>query len=301
MQQVDLQYSPGAVSPVIYVSQMDSGRQFRLVIYNEDGSAFTPEAGTTASIDGIKPDKKAFSYTDNISVSGNVVTITTKLQMTCVKGTVVCEVRFKKDGKNIGTINFNMIVEPSPINEDADISETELPAIIELATEEAQAAIEAAARSDASAILAQSYAEGGTNTRTGEDTDNAKYYKEQADIQAEAAANSATAAADRAEDAEAWAVGKRDGVPVTSSDETYENNSKFYAQQADASADNASDSEQAAKISEQNAKASEDILQYYVDFVIPRFVIANNRLYVSNAPTGEFVVANNRLYIKNAS
>ena len=300
MQQVDLLYSPGAVSPVICVSQMDSGRQFKLIIYNEDGSPYTPPAGTTASIDGIKPDKKAFSYTDNISISGNVVTITTKLQMTCVKGTVVCEVRFKNGTTNIGTLNFNMIVEPSPINEDADISETELPAIIELATEEAQAAIEAAARSDANAILAESYAKGGTNTRTGEDTDNAKYYKEQADSQAEAAASSAADAADSAEDAEAWAVGERGGVPVGSLDETYENNSKYYANEADDSASNAFASEQNAKLSEQNAKASENILQYYVTFVIPHFVIANNRLYISNASHGEFTVANNRLYIKDA-
>lgn len=300
MQIADLQYAPGAVGPVIYVSQNDVGRQFQLRIYDSNGSAYTPPAGSTCSVDGIKPDKKAFSYTDNVSLSGNVVTITTKLQMTCVKGTVECEVRFKKDGNNIGTLNFKMIVEPSPINEDADISQTELPAIIELAEEEAQAAIEAADRSNASAILAESYAKGGTNTRTGEDTDNAKYYKEQADSQAEAAASSAADAADSAEDAEAWAVGERGGVPVGSLDETYENNSKYYANEADDSASNAFASEQNAKLSEQNAKASENILQYYVTFVIPHFVIANNRLYISNASHGEFTVANNRLYIKDA-
>src|SRR5574344_1832144 len=33
---------------------------------------------------------------------------------------------------------------------------------------------------DADATLAKSYAVGGTSSRTGEDTDNAKYYKEQA-------------------------------------------------------------------------------------------------------------------------
>ncbi len=299
MQIADLQYAPGTVGPVIHVSQNDVGRQFQLRIYDSGGSAYTPPAGSTCSVDGIKPDKKAFSYTDNVSVSGNVVTITTKLQMTCVKGTVECEVRFKKDGNNIGTLNFKMIVEPSPINEDADISQTELPAIIELAEEEAQAAIEAADRSNASAILAESYAKGGTNTRTGEDTDNAKYYKEQAKNQADAAEASKNAAMQSEEDAEAWAVGERGGVPVASGDETYENNSKFYAQQADTSADNASASEQAAKLSEQNAKASENILQYYVTFVIPRFVIQNNRLYISDAAVGEFIVANNRLYIKN--
>lgn len=36
-----------------------------------------------------------------------------------------------------------------------------------------------------------------------------------------------------AEDAEAWAVGTRGGVPVSSSDETYHNNSKWYAQNPD--------------------------------------------------------------------
>ena len=32
--------------------------------------------------------------------------------------------------------------------------------------------------------------------------------------------------------AEAWAVGKRHGVPVPETDQTYHNNSKYYAEQA---------------------------------------------------------------------
>ena len=43
------------------------------------------------------------------------------------------------------------------------------------------------------------------------------------------AAGSATAAAASAQDSEAWAVGQRGGVDVPASDETYENNSKYYA------------------------------------------------------------------------
>lgn len=46
------------------------------------------------------------------------------------------------------------------------------------------------------------------------------------------AANSATAAGDSAEDSEAWAIGERGGVPVTSGDPAYENNAKYYAQAA---------------------------------------------------------------------
>lgn len=40
------------------------------------------------------------------------------------------------------------------------------------------------------------------------------------------------AATEQSEDAEAWAVGERDGVPVESSDETFENNARFYAEEA---------------------------------------------------------------------
>lgn len=332
MQVIDLQYVPIGVNPVIHVSQYDVGRQFQLKIY--DGStAYSMPNDTTARIDGLKPDGTAFSYTDAVSVSGNVVTVTTKDQMTVLSGAVICEIRFSDSSLNdIGTLNFKLEVEKSPIDNDIPISDTEIPAIIDLArthmlnaeawavgtkngvdvgsdapqyhsnskywsdesadsaTASANSATAASGSADAasgsatasanSATLSQSWAVGGTNTRQGEDTNNSKHFSE---------------------DAEAWAVGKRGGVDVETTDRTYQNNSKYYSDQSRASAGNAFTSEQNAKLSEQNAKASEDILDYYVDFVIPRFVIANNRLYVSDAARGEFIVANNRLYIKNAS
>ena len=43
---------------------------------------------------------------------------------------------------------------------------------------------------------------------------------------------SATSAATSESNSEAWAVGERGGTPVPSSDVTYENNSKYYAEQA---------------------------------------------------------------------
>lgn len=213
MQIVDLQYSPGIITPVIHVSQMDVGRQFQLRVFNDDGTAYSMPAGSTLSIDGIKPDKKAFSYTDNITISGNIITITTKLQMTCVQGEVSCEVRFKKDGNNVGTLNFKMLVEPSPINEDADISNTELPAIIELAEEEAQMAIEAAGRASLSATSAQTSATAAGNSAT-------------------AAAQSATSADTNALKSEGFAVGKQNNVDVPTTSPYYHKNAKYYAEVA---------------------------------------------------------------------
>ena len=42
-----------------------------------------------------------------------------------------------------------------------------------------------------------------------------------------------------AEESEAWAIGERNGIPVLDDDETYQNNSKWYAQQSENSADSA--------------------------------------------------------------
>ena len=135
MQSVNLQITPTGICPVVNVSQYDVGRQFTLALY--DGStAYIPPSGTTARIDGVKPDGHTFSYTDAVSISNNIVTITTKEQMTVVKGAVTCELRFTKNNDNIGTLNFVLNVEPSPINENTDPSDTEIPAIIDLARQE---------------------------------------------------------------------------------------------------------------------------------------------------------------------
>lgn len=132
MQSINLQIAPGAVNPVINVSQNDVGRQFQLKLY-DGAAAYTLPTGTTASIEGIKPDGHAFSYSDAVSVSGSILTVTTKLQMTVVAGRVICEIRLRKSGLDLGSLNFVMLVEESPINENVDPSDTEIPAIIELA------------------------------------------------------------------------------------------------------------------------------------------------------------------------
>lgn len=57
-------------------------------------------------------------------------------------------------------------------------------------------------------------------------------------------------------EAEAWAVGKRDGVPVTEEDDTYHNNSKWYSDQAALAETAASASEQTASQKASQAAAS---------------------------------------------
>lgn len=227
MQSVNLQIRPNGVKPVIYVSQNDIGRQFQLILY-DGATAYNLPSGATAEINGIKPDHKGFSFTEQISVSGNVATVTTTQQMTIVHGDVDCEVRFFKDGFDIGTLNFIMKVEPSPINEDTDISETVLPEIFALAEEQM--------------LNAEAWAAGtkdGTPVGSSEPQyeNNSKWYSEES-----------------SRNGEAWAIGERDGEPVTSDDPTYHNNSKYYAQQ---SAGSAMASSSSATASANSATASE--------------------------------------------
>ncbi|MBQ1292685.1 MAG: hypothetical protein IIY21_01490 [Clostridiales bacterium] len=255
-QTLKLNLIPGGVLPRVNVSQYDAGsRTIKATLYNGP-SLFTIPTGASISVRGTKKDNTGFAY--DCTWSGSVVTFTITEQMAVFPGEVVTELVISKSGQILGTSNFIIWVEDAALKSDVDISETEIPAIIELAREQeanAEASAEAAAQSE----------------------DNAATSETNAAQSASDASDSATAAAQSASDA------------VDS------------ASAAAESEDNASDSEQAAKLSEQNAKASEDILQYYVDFVIPRFTIANNRLYIGDAATGEFIVANNRLYIKNAS
>ena len=146
---LNLNLTPGGVPEVAHVSQYDVDRPITCKLW--DGSQeYTIPAGADVKINGIKPDKHGFSYSPDdgyISIDSGrqAVLISTALQMTCVNGPVICEIVIEKDDSVIGTINFTMEVEEGPLNDDTIISDTELPAIIAEAEEQAERAEAAAA------------------------------------------------------------------------------------------------------------------------------------------------------------
>jgi len=71
------------------------------------------------------------------------------------------------------------------------------------------------------------------------------------------ASDSATAADGSAKDAEAYAVGKRGGTDVGSSDPAYHNNAKYYAQQASGSASDAATAKGAAETAQGLAESAQ--------------------------------------------
>lgn len=97
-------------------------------------------------------------------------------------------------------------------------------------------------------LTSKSYAKGSTGIREGEDTDNAKYYSEQASISADNAKTSETKAATSESNAKTSEINAS----------TSESNAKTSESNAKASETNASVSESNAKTSETNAKASEN-------------------------------------------
>ena len=111
-----------------------------------------------------------------------------------------------------------------------------------------------------SATKAQSYATGGTNSRTGEDTDNAKYYSQQSAQSQSAAAESADTASTKAEEAAASAATAKTSADNAAGSANIANEkANSAANSATIAVSNSSAAQQYAS----NAAASADTAQNY--------------------------------------
>ena len=194
VQTFSLNLIPESAPVVVHVDQYDEGTGRFLISLYEGGAAYSPASGATVVIQGTKPDGHGFLY--NASLSGNVVTANLEKQMTVVAGKVLAQIVVTESTGRTGSFKFILEVQASALPSDTDMSESDYQAIEEL-IEEAQE-------------VAQEVAEDRT-----------------------AAENAATSAEDSAEDAEAWAKGTRNGTAVPPADPTYQQNSKYWAGQAE--------------------------------------------------------------------
>lgn len=167
-QTLQLNLVPKGINQRLYATQYDYGsRSLQFEIYNGN-ERFTLTSGMSALIEGTKPDRHGFSYSATVNTTSNIVEADLTQQMTAVEGDTLCEIVITKSGERIGTLNFVLAVQAAGVNDNTVVSDTEIPAIIDLAREQ---------------VL----------------------------------------------DAEAWANGTRNGVPIGSSDPAYEKNAKYYA------------------------------------------------------------------------
>lgn len=121
MEQVNLNIVPNGVKPVCHASQYDRGRQIRLNLYDGD-SHYTLSGAETIELNVKKADGTI--YTDSITnTESDYLVITTVQQMTAVSGENNCSIKITEGNTTIGTLNFTLNVEKSPLD-DGDPSES---------------------------------------------------------------------------------------------------------------------------------------------------------------------------------
>lgn len=149
-QNFDLNMIPESEPVIVRVNQYDTGMG-RLVahLYNGD-LAYTPASGATVVIQGTKPDLHGFQY--EATLSGNTVTADLKQQMTACFGDVRTQIVVTESNGKTGTFVFILKVQQSALQDDTDISDTEIPAIVDAAEANAERAEAAADRAEAAVV-----------------------------------------------------------------------------------------------------------------------------------------------------
>ena len=169
--ELGLNLVPGGVRPRLNISQYDKGQTITCVLSNGN-VPYTLEAGEAASVAGTKPDGTGFIYACTYDEDNRPVVTVTE-QMTVVPGEVVCELVLVKGEGRQGTINFVLEVERAALDENAPISETDIPILEQMP--------EIVAEVEAAQALAEAWAVGsGSGADAPSDTNNAYYWAMQA-------------------------------------------------------------------------------------------------------------------------
>lgn len=191
-QTIELDLTPGGVSPFLYVSQGDYGTRNLVFNLMLNGQPYTiPNTVTTVSLEGITKGGNMFNVT--CTKSGSTVTASLTADMTADIGMDICQVVLKTaSGERLGTANFFIVVELSPggvkllygnvywseLSKSWAVGGTGLRSDEEENNSKYWSEISQYWAENTINIsdLSKSWAIGGTGKREGEDTDNAMYY-----------------------------------------------------------------------------------------------------------------------------
>lgn len=226
-QTFNLDLIPQGVPPIVHVSQYDKGQTWEIHLF-ENGVVFPVPANTSAAVQGTKKDNTGFQFPAVITAGDNVVTFTLEQQMTVFGGDIDCELVLVNGDNQVATINFILSVEPTTLDDDTVISETQLPLIeqaaelgavinnyatqihndAETASTAATTATAAATSASADAATATAAADDATASKTAaaSSAGNAATSETNAAASATAAASSASSAAQEATNAAASAA-----------------------------------------------------------------------------------------------
>ena len=182
----------------VYAKQYDNNMRIVKVNLLVNGLPYTVQSGFEVNVRMAKPDG-TYVYNPALEISDTYVLIVLTQQMLAVAGECPAEIEVVQGGNVLSTATFVICVASDPVPEHAIESTDEFKTIQELVAEVEAAAKVVTDNLDAinavsenveaikdapqqaqaaanSAKLAKSWAVGGTGSREGEDTDNAKYY-----------------------------------------------------------------------------------------------------------------------------
>lgn len=166
---INLDLTPGNTLPVIHLSKGDyNTRMLRFYLYSNQQKYTIPDDVTGINIEGCTANGGVYSYACTYNASGSYASKTVTQTMTAAAGMSMCELVLLTDNGRLGTANFIIFVEESSMA-NAHVSESDLASITASLT-----------LAQAQAILSKSWAVGGTGSRSGENTNNSKYWSEQA-------------------------------------------------------------------------------------------------------------------------
>ena len=190
----------GGVPPRIRLTQFDTAVTIVFTVYNGAAVFAKPSEGTVR-ISMTKPDKKAVSTSAVYNDDGTIELQITQ-QMTAAVGEAYCKLSVIESDGQVSTGSFILDISAAGVKDDAVISESdisdvekvletaefarkaydEIPALQDAAVTEINSAKSEAVNAAKNQVdIAESWAVGGTGARTGEDTNNAKYWAEQAE------------------------------------------------------------------------------------------------------------------------
>lgn len=112
-QKTTLDMTPGAAAPVLHVSQYDADSRVLVFELWSSGVKYTPPTGAEVVCDGRRSDN--MSFTVACTVSGSTISMTVPTDMTEAPGSAVCQITVSQDGAILGSANFDLLVEESPL------------------------------------------------------------------------------------------------------------------------------------------------------------------------------------------
>ena len=102
-----LENTPGAMPPIIHVSEYDINRQFTITL-TENGQVYTIPANTTAKIEGTL---NGHGFSVSATVSGNTITFTLTTDMTAYAGEAYTKVVLTNGGNPVSSCAFVLAVD----------------------------------------------------------------------------------------------------------------------------------------------------------------------------------------------